>query len=158
MDDLLKLIHVAAGFLLVAGLIGRGLTMRSARQSADIDTVDALLRLAGIFERVLVIPPSGIVVVAGLVTMWAQDRSLFGAGQRWLFVSLGLFLTLVPVIVWIFVPKGKRFDHAFQDARSRGSVTPELSAAFRDPVVAAAHAYELGVVGVILVLMVLKPF
>jgi hypothetical protein len=37
-------------------------------------------------------------------------------------------------------------------------VTPELTAAFRDPIVFAAHAYELVVILVVFVLMITKPF
>ena len=40
----------------------------------------------------------------------------------------------------------------------RGEVTPELHAAWADPVVRAAHLYELGAVTVVLVLMLAKPF
>jgi hypothetical protein len=37
-------------------------------------------------------------------------------------------------------------------------VTPALTAAFADPVVSAAHGWELIALGLILVLMVAKPF
>ena len=40
----------------------------------------------------------------------------------------------------------------------RGEVTPELSAALRDPAVAAARAYEIVTLAVIITLMVTKPF
>jgi len=35
---------------------------------------------------------------------------------------------------------------------------PDLHAAWRDPVVRAAHVYELGAITVVLVLMLAKPF
>jgi len=38
-----------------------------------------------------------------------------------------------------------------------GTVTPELRAAFGDPVAAAAHTYEALQVAIIVALMVLKP-
>jgi hypothetical protein len=43
-------------------------------------------------------------------------------------------------------------------ARQAGTVTPELRAAFADPFVTFAHRYELVAVGIVAVLMVLKPF
>jgi hypothetical protein len=62
---------------------------------------------------------------------------------------------MVPLV---FVPRGRVFDRALADARQRGAVTLELTAAFRDLVVRAARTLELVVVAVILVLMVVKPF
>jgi len=47
---------------------------------------------------------------------------------------------------------------AMAEADARGEVTPALRAAWRDPVVRAAHVYELGAVTVVLVLMLTKPF
>ena len=43
-------------------------------------------------------------------------------------------------------------------ARLAGVVTSELRAAFGDPIVALAHRYELAAVGIVVALMVLKPF
>jgi len=37
-------------------------------------------------------------------------------------------------------------------------MTPDLTSALRDPAVAAARWYEVGVVTVVLLLMVTKPF
>jgi hypothetical protein len=50
------------------------------------------------------------------------------------------------------------FEAALQDATSRGVITDELRTAFRDPVVFAAHLYELGAMLAVTVLMVAKPF
>ena len=66
-------------------------------------------------------------------------------------MSLGL---LVPTI---FLPRGRRFGAALEHTRAVGTVTPELRAAFADPVVAAAHTYEALAVAIIVALMVLKP-
>jgi hypothetical protein len=45
-----------------------------------------------------------------------------------------------------------------QDAVAGGRVTPALRAAFADPVVAAGHAWELIALGLVIMLMVAKPF
>ena len=78
--------------------------------------------------------------------------------MNWLLVSLVLYLTLAPLIVWVFLPRGRAFDRALQEAPAQGRVTPALATAFADPVVAAAHAWELLVIGLVIALMVTKPF
>jgi hypothetical protein len=75
-----------------------------------------------------------------------------------LFVSLVLYLSIVPLVPLVFVPRGKAFAAALEAAEARGEYTPELRAAFHDPLTRAAHVYELGAVTVVLVLMLTKPF
>jgi hypothetical protein len=65
---------------------------------------------------------------------------------------------MIPVIALIFLPRGKVFDQALEQAIAAGTVTEKLSAAFRDRVVTVAHTYELVITVVIILLMVLKPF
>ena len=62
---------------------------------------------------------------------------------------------LVPTV---FLPHGKVFEGALEQARQRGEVTPELRTALRDPAVRNARAAEIVVVAVIVALMVTKPF
>jgi hypothetical protein len=157
-SQVIKAVHVLIGFGFVAGLIGRGITLAAARQANRIDTMEELLGVAGRFDRFLVIPGSSAVLVAGLLTMWAQGRALFAPHGWWLGVSLIVFLSALPLVPLIFVPSGKRFEAAFQVARERGEVTPELVAAYRDRRVALAHADELAMVATVIVLMVTKPF
>ena len=150
-------LHVVTAFFLVAGLIGRWIVLGRARRSADLEEIDVLLPVAERFEKI-VIPSSGAILVLGLLAMWAQDRPLFKEDAYWLLVSLLLYLTLIPQIPLIFIPRGRLFDAALADARQRGSVTPELTAAFHDRGVAFARTYEVVVVGIVVALMVLKPF
>jgi uncharacterized membrane protein len=158
----IKLVHVFGGIALISGLIGRGMTMWKAQRTADIRTVVELTGLAGWFERWLVIPSSWIILLFGLITAllngWPLLGFLQGAQANWLFVSLVLFLSLIPVIIFIFLPRGKIFGQALEDALRQGSVTPQLQAAFADPLVAIAHVYELAVVFLIITLMIAKPF
>jgi len=62
---------------------------------------------------------------------------------------------LVPTV---FLPHGRVFEGALEDARQRGKVTPELRTALRDPAVRNARAAEIVVVAIIMALMVTKPF
>lgn len=121
----------------------------------------ALLRAASAFERI-VVPTSVAVQVLGLLTAWSLGYPLLGSLQggrdNWLPVSLLLYLSTVPLVPLVFLPKGRRFDAAMDEATTLGRVTPALVAAFGDPVVRAAHLYELGALIVVLVLMLARPF
>ena len=151
------LLHVATAFLFVGGLIGRGIVLNRARRSTDLDEINTLLPIADRFEKI-VVPGSAAVLAFGLLAMWAQDRPLFTDGAYWLLVSLALYLSLLPLVPLIFLPRGRVFEAALTDARHRGSVTPELTTAFHDPWVTFARTYELVVVAIVMSLMVLKPF
>jgi hypothetical protein len=150
-------LHVAIAFVFVGGLIGRWIVLGRARRSADIGEIDILLPVADRFEKI-VIPASAAILVLGLLAMWAQDRPLFEDGGYWLLASLVLYLSIMPLVPLIFLPRGRVFEAALTDARARGTVTPELKAAFHDPWVAFARTYEAVVVAIVVALMVLKPF
>jgi hypothetical protein len=152
-----RLLHVVSGIALVSGLLGRWITLRRAAASNDITTVVTLVEVADVFDR-MVRPSSGVVLVAGLATMWAQDRPLTGEGSWWLLTSLILYLSIIPIIPLVFVRRGKVFDEALADARRIGRVTDSLKAAFADRATAIARNYEALAIGVIVMLMILKPF
>jgi hypothetical protein len=151
-------VHVAIAFWFVGGLIGRGVTLSRARSSADITEVGSLVDLAGRFERLMVIPGSMAVFLAGLLAVWAVGIPLWGSGSGWLATSIIVFLSTIPLVPLIFLPRGKVFEAALAEARAQGRVTTELTAAFRDPAVAFARTYEAVAITVIVALMVTKPF
>jgi Predicted integral membrane protein (DUF2269) len=152
------LLHVLVAFWFVAGLVGRGLTIQKARSSADIGIVEAFLQLAGRFEQLMVIPGSAAVLVLGLLAAWSQHRPFTGSGNWWLLTSLLLFAGLTALVPTVFLPRGRVFEAALEDAKRRGGVTAELRTAFRDPAVAAARWTETVVVAFVILLMVTKPF
>ena len=158
----LKLLHILTAIWFICGLVGRGVTLRMAAAAPDVPVVDALLGLGDIFEKRMVIPGSMAVFAAGLLTAWVQGWPILGfiqgGASNWVLVSILLYLSMFPLIRLVFLPRGRVFAAALQDARGRGSVTQELRNAFADRVVAAAHVYELAVVALIVVLMVIKPF
>lgn len=158
MSKWVVLLHVVLAFWFVAGLLARNLTMARARASDDIRVLDELVELGGRFERLMVIPGSAAVLVAGLLAARAQGQPLAGTDHWWLLVSLLLFAALGILVPTVFLPRGKVFERALEDAKRRGEVTPELHSAMRDPAVSAARALEISVVAVIVVLMVTKPF
>jgi hypothetical protein len=89
---------------------------------------------------------------------WALFGFLQGAGYNWLLVSLVLFLAMIPIIAFLFVPTGKVFDRALEAARSEGRVTPDLTDALHNRTVHAAHIVEAVLIVVVLYLMIAKPF
>ena len=161
LGTVLKVAHAVLGVWIIAGLVGRWVTLGQAARSTDIAAIHTLLGLSSRFERIVVQVPT-VVLLLGVGTAIAQGRPflgpLQGAPVDWLFVSLVIYLSIIPVIPLVFLPRGKVFAAALAEATAAGVVTPELSAAFRDPVVFAAHIYELAVIVGIFVLMITKPF
>jgi hypothetical protein len=150
--------HVASAFWFVAGLVGRDVTLAKARGAADVREVASLAELAGRFDRWMVVPGSMAVLLLGLAAAWASDLSLVASGNRWLLASLVLYLTSIPFVPLVFVPKGKVFEAALADAESRGELTPALRSALADPLTRVARTYEWVMVAIVVVLMVVKPF
>ena len=158
MSEWVVLLHVAVAFWFVAGLLGRNVTMARARSANDLSTLVELVDLSGRFERLMVIPGSFGVVLLGLLAAWAEGQPLAGTDDWWLLTSLILFVGLGVLVPTVFLPRGKVFEGALEQARQRGEVTPELRTALRDPAVRNARAAEIVVVTVIVALMVTKPF
>jgi hypothetical protein len=158
LSEWVVLLHVVIAFWFVAGLIGRDVTLGKARSTPDVRVVGELVELAGRFERLMVIPGSIAVLVAGLLAAWAEHRPLAGNGNGWLLLSLILFLSTIPLVPLVFLPRGRVFEAALATAKAQGTVTPELAAAFHDRAVAAARTYEIVVIAAIVALMVVKPF
>jgi uncharacterized membrane protein len=155
--DVIQLLHVASAFVFVAGLIGRDRLLSLARRATDVHDTALHVEAAQPFEKAVTIG-STLVLVFGLATMWAEHLLWWGENQRWVTVSLLLFLSLVPFIPLVFLPRGRVFERALRGSVEAGSRTPELEAAFDDGAVRFARRYEQVVVTVVIVLMVTKPF
>jgi len=161
LPGLVVLAHALVAIAFVAGLIGRWFTLGAAAQANDLGAVRVLTRTSEPFER-LVTLGSLLLLVLGIAAAIAVGRPFLGPLQGgtvdWLFVSLVLYLSIVPLVPLVFLPKGRLFGAALDEAEARGEFTPALRAAFHDPVTRAAHVYELGAVTAVLVLMLTKPF
>jgi hypothetical protein len=158
---ILKVTHALVGALFMAGLVGRWITLGAAGRADDLHEIKTLLALSSRFER-LVIASSVVVLVLGIATAIVQGRPflgpLQGAGIDWLFASLVIYLSALPLVPLVFLPRGRVFEAAFAESTAAGAVTPSLRAAFADRAVLAGHVYELAVTTVVFVLMVAKPF
>ena len=154
--------HVMAAILLVAGIVGRQVTRSQAQKTDDLQIFLGMSTLAGRFENLLVRPGSIAVVLIGVVVAVLEGWPIFGFLQggavNWLLVSNILILSMFAIIPLIFVPRGKAYEKALQDAAAKGAITPELRAAFQDPVVRWAHLWEEIALVLIIFLMVTKPF
>lgn len=95
------LLHVAVSFWFVAGLLGRNVTMARARSANDLSTLVELVDLSGRFERLMVIPGSFGVVVAGLLAAWANGPR--SAIPR--FATRATEIVAVAIIVTLMVTK-----------------------------------------------------
>ena len=154
-------IHALIGVLFIAGLIGRWMILGAAARATELPAMKTLTAAAGPFERIVIVT-SPLILLFGVVAAFMQGRSvlgpLTGGSVDWLFVSLLLYLSVLPLIPLVFIPRGKVFESTLAAATVEGRVTPALQAAWRDPAVRAAHLYELGSVTVVLILMLAKPF
>lgn len=156
-SDLSKLLHVAVAIFFIAGLIGRTILLRRAARAQDVAEADAFSDAAGTFDR-LVILGMGLALPSGLITAWSQGYPWLGLTTGWMLATVVLIVSISLLVPTIFLPHERRFGAAMKQARVEGIITPELRAAFADPALAAAHAYEAVAVATIVALMVLKPF
>src|SRR5262249_60280151 len=113
-----------------------------------------------VFEVRLVRPFTGYVLLAGLLAAWLRGWPILGFLQggksNWVLAAILIYLTLIPLIVFVFLPRGRVFRRAYDEAIARGQVTPELTAALSDRWVWAARGYEWVMIATLAFLMVAK--
>lgn len=155
-------VHVFMVFWLVAGILGRDVVYRQAARATDLARLRHYVELGSVFELRMVRPATSAVLIAGLIAAWARGWPILGFLQggtvNWVLAAILIYLSIVPVIVFVFVPRGKVFRAALDEAIELNQVTPKLTAALHDPAVEAARRYELGMIAVITFLMVARPF
>jgi hypothetical protein len=160
--SLVVILHVLSVFWLVAGILGRGASHALALKASDLGTLEARHEIASFFERASVRPASFVVLATGLLAAWGRGWPPLGILQgspiQWPLVSLVVYLTLIPIVIIVFLPRGRIFRSALEGAKREGRITPELRAALTDPIVTAARGYEVSMIVVLTVLMVAKPF
>jgi uncharacterized membrane protein len=154
---LLKLAHVFAAFALVTGFVGRAILLSRAARIADIEQQHLLAESASPFEAAVRVS-SAVVIVLGLATASAQGYEWLGLTTPWMLLSVLLIVPMFVLVPAVFVPRGRVFETEMAAARQAGEVTDGLRRAWADPAVAFARRYELVGTGLIVALMVLKPF
>jgi uncharacterized membrane protein len=158
----LRFLHLAASMLFVGGLFSRQVVRSLAGQAKDVSTLVTLNLAAGRVERWLVIPGNLLTIVFGLFLALLARAPIFGSlaapSRNWLLASIVLLVLLMPLVPLVFLPRGRLFEAALQEAVRRNELTPEVRRRLEDPVVRWAHAAELTGVALIVALMVFKPF
>lgn len=158
---LVRFLHVGSAILLVGGVLARQLARSRAKQATDPASLAALYEAADPIERYMVIPGSFGVLVFGVILALLTGAPMFGflqgASRNWLLVSNILVLLTVPLVPWVFIPRGRVFGDLLQEAIGLGRMTPELRASLNDPVVGWSHAFEIAALLLVFFLMVFKP-
>lgn len=162
LSALAVVVHVLMVFWLVAGVLGRDTVYRQAARTTDLAKLRHYVELGSIFELRMVRPATSAVFIAGLIAAWARGWPILGFLQggavNWVLTAIVIYLSIIPVILFVFIPRGKVFRAAFDEAVALGQVTPRLTAALKDPAVESARTYELVMIVTITVLMIARPF
>jgi uncharacterized membrane protein len=161
-ESLLVVLHILMVLWLVAGIVGRDLCHHHAARTRDLPTLKTLVAMGGTFERAMVRPSTFAVLLTGLIAAWARGWPILGVlqggGVNWVLAALVLYLSIIPVIILVFLPRGRIFRRALDEAETAGVVTPALETALRDRAVAIARGYEAFMIAALVWLMVAKPF
>jgi hypothetical protein len=159
---LFVVLHVLTVLWLVSGIVGRDTCYTRAARAPDLTAIETLIAMGGVFERTMVRPATFLVLLTGLLAAWRRGWPILGFLQggsaNWVLVALLVYLSIIPVIVFIFLPRGAVYRKAMAAAREQGAITPALRAALNDPAVTAARFYELLMVVVLVFLMVTRSF
>lgn len=159
---LFRFLHIVSAIIFIGGIFGRQLIRAYAKKVADVEVFAELTHAAGRIERIMIIPGNMAIIVFGVILALISGAPILGfiqgASQNWLLVSNLLLVTGFFIVPFIFVPRGKVFEAALEQALKIGQVTPELKESLDDPVIKAAHIYEAVMLLVIVALMVFKPF
>ena len=155
-------VHVLTVLWLVAGIVARDVCWWHAARAKDLATLRPIASIASFFDRRAVQPGSFVVLLTGLAAAGMRGYKIFafarGEGPAWPITAVLIYLSIIPLIVFVFLPKGRFYRAALADAESRGELTARLRASIEDPAVVAARGYEFVMIVVLVYLMVAKPF
>ena len=158
----LKFLHILIAVWFITGLVGRGVIPSFASREQNLERIGGLLEASGFFERFMVIPGWSAALAAGMLLAWLAGYPLLGSvvghGPNWVLAAIVIWLSTLPWVPLVFLPRAKRFSAALEESRRIGSVTPALITAFSNRLVRAGHVYEYVAVIVLIYLMVAKPF
>ncbi len=156
---LVKVLHILAVTAVIAGTVGRALIRARLLRLDDIHIAREFVDLEGHFDEWLVVRGSIVTLLTGLLLTWLGHWPLVQSGvPTWTLVGAVLFLATIPLVIWVYIPRGKVFGKVFQDALAQKRVTVELRAALSDQVIRASYLYEYIMLPVVMTLMVIKPF
>jgi uncharacterized membrane protein len=159
---LLRFLHIVSAIWFLGGILARQIVRAYAKRTDNVQRFSVMSEVAGRIENTMVIPGNLAVIVFGVILGLIIKAPILGflqgAERNWLLVSNIILLLGFLSVPLIFLPRGKLFRVALQDALAKGQMTPELRAHLDDPVVRMAHTYELVSMAAVMYLMVFKPF
>ena len=159
---LVRFLHVVSAMWFIGGILARQIVRAYAKRSDDIQRFATLHDAAGRIESTMVIPGNFAVIVFGVILGLIIDAPILGflqgAARNWLLVSNLLLVIGFLNVPLVFLPRGKKFKLALEEALANGQMTPELRAHLNDPTVRIMHVFELVSLAVVVYLMVFKPF
>lgn len=157
-----RFLHIASAIWFIGGILARQIVRAYAKRTDDVRRFAAMSEAAGRIESTMVIPGNMAVIIFGVILGLIIKAPILGflqgAERNWLLVSNIILLLGFLSVPLIFLPRGKLFRAALEDALAKGQMTPELRTHLDDPVVRIAHIYELVSMVAIMYLMVFKPF
>jgi uncharacterized membrane protein len=158
----IRFLHIVTAIIFVGGIFARQAVRTLIPRASSVEAIVTLSQAAGKIERMMVIPGNLLVIVFGLILALETRMPVLGviqgASQNWLLASIVILVLLLPLVPLVFLPRGKVFEAALQDGLAKGEITPALREQLADPVVRWAHTLELVGVGLIVALMVFRPF
>ena len=159
---LVRFLHIASAIWFIGGVIARQVVRAYAKRTNDVQHFAIMNVAAGRIETSMVVPGNFAVILLGVIYGLMIGAPILGflqgASRNWLLVSNILLLMGFLNVPLVFIPKGKLFDVALQDALAKGQMTPELRAQMDDQTVRIVHFIELAALGLITILMVFRPF
>ena len=154
-SEYLRFFHIAAAFLLVAGIALATYGGQKASRSRDPDRFEGHLRTSAVGGMPAFVGTLAVSIL-GILTAWKQGWPLTSTG--WLIASyIAVFFAVVfPAVTlkrW-----GEKAEALMPQARERGEVLPEQIRLIGGRAARLAEATLVGLLAFILVLMVFKPF
>jgi uncharacterized membrane protein len=157
-----RFLHVISAMWFIGGILARQIVRAYAKRTDEVRRFATLSEAAGRIEKTMVIPGNMAVILFGVILALIIKAPILGflqgADRNWLLVSNLLLVIGLFAVPLIFLPRGKKFVVVLEDALAKGQITPELRLHLDDPVVRAAHWYEMISMPLIVFLMVFKPF
>ena len=159
---LVRFLHVVSAMWFIGGILARQIVRAYAKRSDDVQRFATLNDAAVRIETTMVIPGNFAVIVFGVILGLIMDAPILGfiqgASRNWLLVSNLLLVIGFLSVPLVFLPRGKKFKLALEEALAGGQMTPELHAHLNDRTVRIMHAFELVSLAVVVYLMAFKPF
>jgi uncharacterized membrane protein len=160
--SIVRFLHIISAIWFIGGIAARQIVRAYAKRTDDVQRFAILSEAAGRIESTMVIPGNFAVLLFGVILALMIHAPILGflqgASRNWLLVSNLLLLTGFFNVPLVFLPRGKLFDAALKDALAKGQFTPELRTHINDKVVRNVHIFELTAIGVVIFLMVFRPF